>query len=209
MTIVQDFVIPAREGRLFTVAKGQRLRVITQEGPQAADLIAFNADDLRETLSSCLTRQMSGNFTTARDIYTKLPAGRIMFRVLSAPPGCFWLAPGRCNRIKHNDPTAESCQDILTACVKELGMDGFDVPEVLNLFMNPQMHTDGTYEFLPSPVEPGDYVEMIAEMSSIVAISACPDHGGYNLGYPKSLAVQVLDERSSANSICVPHGVRK
>lgn len=190
--VVADFVIPKCEGRLFRVDAGQRLRVIAAEGPQAADLIAFNPHDLRETLSTSLTRQLSGNFGACTDVYTRLPAGNVMFRVTSAPPGCLWLSPGRCNRIKYKDPTAASCQDILAGCIEELGMDGFDVPEVFNIFMNPEMHTDGTYRFLPSPVSPGDYVELQASMDALVAISACPDYSDYNGGFPKSLGVQVL-----------------
>jgi uncharacterized protein YcgI (DUF1989 family) len=65
------------------------------------------------------------------------------------------------------------------------------VPEVLNVFMNPVFSPEGTYRFLPSPVEPGDDFAMRAEMDVVMAVSACPDDSPYNAGRPKDLKVEV------------------
>lgn len=193
---VAEITIPKREGRSFTVEAGQVMRVVAVEGAQAADLVAFNADDHRESLCTWLTRHMSGSFVTAEEIYTKLPAGRVMFTVEHAPPGVFWLSPGRCNRLKYEKlgkPGHPNCQDILAATIEPYGMSGFDVPDVLNVYMNARLRTDGTYEFLASPVEPGDHVALRARMRVLVAVSACPDDAAYNLGYPKSLKVEIWE----------------
>jgi hypothetical protein len=193
---VEEILIPSCEGRSFTVRRGQLLRVVAVEGAQAADLIAFNAADFRESLCTWLTRHMSGSFAHADKAYTKLPAGRVMFTVEHAPPGVFWLSPGRCNRLKYErlgKPGHPNCQDILAATIEPYGLSGFDVPDVLNLFMNPLLHDDGTYEFLASPVSPGDFVALRAQMDALVAVSACPDDSAYNLGRPKALQVQIAD----------------
>jgi uncharacterized protein YcgI (DUF1989 family) len=193
---VEEITVPKCDGRAFTVEAGQVLRVVAVEGAQAADLVAFNADDYRESLCTWLTRHMSGSFVHAETVYTKLPAGRVMFTVEQAPPGVFWLSPGRCNRLKYErlgHPTHRNCQDILAETIEPFGLSGFDVPDVLNLFMNPRMHTDGTYRFEASPVQPGDYVALRAHMRTLVAVSACPDDSAYNLGYPKPLKIEIWD----------------
>jgi uncharacterized protein YcgI (DUF1989 family) len=194
--LLRSIDVPRCEGRAFMVDQGQQLRVVAVEGPQAADLIAFNGGDYRESLCTWLTRHMSGSFATAEQVYTKLPAGRVMFDVEHAQPGVFWLSPGRCNRLKYERlgrPDHPNCQDILAAAIEPFGLDGFDVPDVLNLFMNPRLHEDGTYEFLASPVEPGDYVALRARMDVLVAVSACPDDAPYNNGYPTPLAVEIWE----------------
>jgi len=194
MTLVSEIIIPKCEGRSFTVSEGQQLRVVAIDGPQAADLVAINAADSRESLSTWLTRHMSHNFTSADQIFTKLPAGRVMFDVENAPKGVFWLSPGRCNRLKYElagEPGHLNCQDILAGCLEPHGYSPFDVPEVLNIFMRAQMHDDGTYEFLPSQVEPGDYVALRARMDVLVAVSACPDEAPYNAGVPKRLKMEI------------------
>ena len=189
--------VPACEGRSWTVSAGQEVRIVAVEGPQAADVIAWNAQDPRESLSAWLTRHMSHNFGRAKTVFSKLPAGRPMFTVLSDRPGLLWLSPGRCNRLKYaellGDPDHANCQDILAATIEPFGMSAFDVPEVLNVFMNPRLHEDGTYEFLASPVEPGDYFAMRAEMDVVMAVSACPDSSAYNAGRPKPLRIDIVD----------------
>ncbi len=196
--VVDEFIIPKCEGRIFKVKKGQVLRIVQVEGVQAVDLIAFNQHDLRESLSVWLTRHLSGSFTKAEKIYTKLPAANLMFTVLNWRPGIFWLSPGRCNRktyeIFHKfKEYHKNCQDILAGCIKEYGLTEWDVPEVLNIFMNVKFKPDGTYQFSASPVKKGDYMDLLAEMDCIVAISACPDdQSSYNDFTPKPLKIQLI-----------------
>jgi uncharacterized protein YcgI (DUF1989 family) len=189
-------VVPACTGGVIEVRAGQQLRIVAPEGPQAADVVAFNPSDPRESLSSWLTRHLSGSFAEATSFYTKLPAGRVMFELDEAPVGCFWLSPGRCNRLKYEAqgrPDHANCQDILSATLEPFGLGGFDVPEVRNIFMRPVMKTDGTYEFAASPVQPDGYVALAAVMDAVVVVSACPDDADYNAGRPKPLALQVWD----------------
>lgn len=188
--LVNAIDVPACDGRSWTVAAGQEVRIVAVEGPQAADVIAWSAADPRESMSSWLTRHLSGNFGRASVVYSKLPAARPMFTVLTQGPGLLWLSPGRCNRLKY-PPGHANCQDILAGVVAPYGMSAFDVPEVLNVFMNPELHEDGSYRFLPSPVQPGDYFAMRAEMDVVMGASACPDEAPYNGGRPKPLRIEI------------------
>jgi uncharacterized protein len=195
-TLVETIDVPKCEGRAFSVRERQQLRVVAPEGAQAADLVAFNEFNHRESLCTWLTRHLSGSFVRAEHIYTKLPAGRVMFDVEHAPEGVFWLSAGRCNRLKYEKLGKlgqPNCQDILTSVLKPYGLDGFDVPDVLNIFMNALLHEDGTYEFRASPIDPGDYVALRARMDTLIAVSACPDDGPYNLGYPKRLTMEIWE----------------
>lgn len=199
MKTVEEIVIPKCEGRSFTIKKGQTLRVVEVEGPQAADMVAFNEHDRRETFSAWFTRQSSRNFTRVKKLYSRLPAGNVMFTVMTDKPGIYWLSAGRCNRHLYEREYGvreyhKNCHDILVGCLKERGLSEWDMPEVFNMFMNAQFSTDGTYHFVESPVSKGDYVELRAEMDCLVAISACPDDiGEYNGKKPKPLKIQVLE----------------
>jgi uncharacterized protein YcgI (DUF1989 family) len=195
-TLQQEILVPRCEGRSWSVGAGQEVRIVAVEGPQAADVIAWSAADPRESMSAWLTRHMSGNFGRASHVYSKLPAGRVMFTVLTDAPGLLFLSPGRCNRLKYTklgQPDHANCQDILSATIEPFGMSPFDVPEVLNVFMNPVFTPEGTYRFLPSPIEAGGYFALRAEMDVVMAVSACPDEtpGSYNNGLPKALKIEV------------------
>ena len=95
---------------------------------------------------------------------------------------------------KLGKPGHANCQDILAATIEPYGLDGFDVPDVpdvLNIFMNPRLHQDGTYEFLASPVEPGAYVALRARMDGRLRCPAGADgHAGRRLRLPGRRAVQ-------------------
>ena len=206
-----DFVIPKCEGRAFTVKKGQTLRIIEIEGVQAADLIAFNLHNLKESSSAWLTRHLhsvfdkqkkklvSGGFNIAEKLYSRLPAGNVMFTVLNAREGLIWLDPGRCNRLTYErlygvKDYHKNCQDILAECIEPHGLTPFDVPEVFNLFMTSVFNRDGSHDILPPPISKGDYVDLLAEMDLLCAVSACPsDMGQTNEGNPKPLGVQIFD----------------
>ncbi len=194
----EDFIIPSGEGKMFTVKKGQTLRVIQVEGVQAADLIIFNEHDIKESFSAWLTRHNSGCFTRAKKLYSKLPAGNVMFTNLTEKDGILWLSPGRCNRFsyerRHGIKGHNNCQDILAKIIEPYEMTPWDVPEVLNIFMNAIFNKDGTYKFIASPVSKGDYVDLLAEMDCLVGVSACPDDlSDYNNFKAKPLGIQIFD----------------
>ncbi len=193
----EDFIIPSSEGKMFTVKKGQTLRVIEVEGLQAADLIIFNEHDMRESFCAWLTRDISGSFTKAKKLYSKLPEGNIMFTVLTEKDRMFWLSPGRCNRLTYELHQGikghKNCQDILAECIKPYGMTPYDVPEVLNIFMDAIFNKDGTFEHSPSPVSKGDYLDLLAEMDCLVGVSACPSDGVINNFEAKPLGIQIFD----------------
>ncbi len=199
MKILNEFTIPKCEGRSFEIRKGQTLRIIQVEGSQGADMIAFNHDDLRESLSAWLTRHLSGNFTRATKIYSKLPAGNVMFSVLTDLQDQFWLTPGRCNILTYQlkygvKEYHKNCQDILAKCIEPYGMTQWDVPEVLNMFTKGVLHRDGSYQLGEPQVKKGDCIELLAEMDCLVAISACPDElGAYNGYAPKPLKIQIIE----------------
>ncbi len=175
----EDFIIPSGKGRAFPVKKGQTLRVIEVESPQGADLIMFNLHDLKESFCAWLTRQFSQNFKNAQKLYSKLPAGNVMFTILTEKKDVYWLSGGRCNRFTYERLGVkgyhQNCQDILAECIRPYGLTPYDVPDVFNIYMNPILHEDGTYEFKASPVSQGDYVDLLAEMDCLVAVAACPD----------------------------------
>ena len=58
-----DAVIPPRSGTAFRLEKGQVLTVTDVEGIQVADLLAYNADDVREVVSNGRTFDMRRRFS--------------------------------------------------------------------------------------------------------------------------------------------------
>ena len=68
---------------------------------------------------------------------------------------------------------AEFPFEVLPA-MAELGLTPPEVPSPLNMWMNIPVAPDGTIDFQPTVAKPGDYVLLRAEMSVVMAFSACP-----------------------------------
>ena len=192
-----EFIIPACEGRAFKVRRGQTLRVSLPEGPQACDLVAFNLHHYKETFSAWLTRHIEGSFTKATKLYSKLPGGNVMFTVLTDIEGCLYLNPGGCNRFTYEQLGVKgyhkNCMDILAETIAPYGFTAWDVPDIINIFMNVAFFENGRRELSASPVKEGDYYDIRAEMDMLCAISACPDDmQAYNNFKAKSLGVKVF-----------------
>jgi uncharacterized protein YcgI (DUF1989 family) len=74
LTKTQDFVVPPRSGKAWTVPAGAIFRLSTPEGPQVGDLNVWNQHDPREKFWASRTRQLQGSHVVQGDrLWSCLP----------------------------------------------------------------------------------------------------------------------------------------
>ena len=190
-----EVLVPPREARTFRAAKGQVFRITSVEGPQVGDLNLWNADDLSERFFSGKTRALHGTHVTTGDrLWTNLPNMRAMATVLTDTLGWYGIdADGgsvhdvigtRCDPYTHHLLSGAQyhhcCHSNLTRamaddCGVSLSEAEMLVHDVLNVFMCTGFTRDtGQYFMKASPVRPGDFIEFVAGMNILGALSACP-----------------------------------
>ena len=82
--MLEKIIIPAREGRAFKVRSGQTFRVCCFEGPQVADLIAFNLNNPEEKFWAARTRVIHGGHLSEGDqLWSTPPCTRPMFSIVA------------------------------------------------------------------------------------------------------------------------------
>ena len=180
-----SMIVPAREGRACRLDAGQRLRIVTPHGAQAADFFAFNAANTGEWLSANhtwvwtrATRPRRGDIFQSRYRRPMLDfsedgAGGVHDMMI---PAC---DPFRYEQLGHVGPHA-SCSENLRLAMHRLG-HGIDViPQPVNFFTNTAVEADGRFVSPPNPVAPGAYVELTARMDLLCVVSSCP----YDLQLP-------------------------
>ena len=178
--IVKELVIPRGEGRAFEVMKGQVFRVIDLEGSQVGDMTLLNLRDFKEKFSSQVTVATNGmSFKQAKKLYSGPPGLNVMASVLEDKVGTHWIH-GRCTRLYyqtyHGVEEHRSCQQNITDALKSYGLTEYDVPfGTFNIFMNVTVDEDCHFKFHPPLSKKGDYIDFLAEMDVLVAISACPE----------------------------------
>jgi len=204
-SLVKSEVIPARSGRAFRVGAGEVLRVRCPEGPQVADLIAFNADDPREKFWQARTRVVHGSHLSVGDqLWSIPPWTRPMMMLITDTVVHSELADGarshdllfcRCDArlygLVHGQAEGHAnCNDNLVAAIAPLGLDAGAVHDPFNIFMTTGLNRSGKPFYLPSDARMGDYVDLLAEMNVLVAISACPGGSSGKQSHP--LAVEIF-----------------
>jgi uncharacterized protein YcgI (DUF1989 family) len=196
-------IVPAREGRAVRVAQGQKIRITTPKGAQAADFFAYNAASPSEWLSA--------NHTWVTTFNVKPRQGDLLLSRFRRPmlkftrdgaQGVHDMMIAACDQFRyeffgHKGPHA-SCSENLCVAMRREGHQVDVIPQPINFFTNTTVEKDGSFTSPPNPVPPGAYVELEALMDLICVVSSCPfdlaiDGWTINAGQgPTELEVEIL-----------------
>ncbi|WP_448101209.1 DUF1989 domain-containing protein [Luteibacter jiangsuensis] len=171
--------IPPQSGTAFTLKAGQRLTVIDPEGQQVSDLIAFNAEDTDEWLSSGRTLDYASKFllSTGDVLYSNRSSPMLTIERDDVGRHDFLLAP--CSKemfaklYGHTEPH-RGCFGNLAAALEPFGIAPDRIPTAFNVFMNVQVNgMNGQLSVEPPLSKAGDSTVFLAEMDLVVALTAC------------------------------------
>lgn len=199
--VVKEVTIPAREYLALEVKKGQIVRFIDIEGQQVVDVSVFNLHDLEERSSAEATRLLNATWRIreGHSIYSQ--RCNKMYTIIDDkigknPMGGFCTE--ETNWARYGIRGTRNCRDNLAMAVARYGLTKKDIQEDGNigLMMDLTPLPDGGYAIREPVKEPGRYVDLLAEMDLLVAISNCPqERNPCNAFNPKPLKA-VVYERS-------------
>ena len=182
--LLKELMVPAEGGLAYEVHKGQVQRIEMVDGPQVGDMAVFNAKNYKETFDPDTSYIFNSAQKTGTDkfityFYSRAPHLRVMFKVLDDRVGTHFVMNGsKCTAKRYELMGLEgyhrNCFDNLAKAIEPHGLTPEDVPDVNNLFMHVGFDADGHYGFRPPTGHKGDYIDMLAEMDCLVALSACP-----------------------------------
>ena len=195
MEKIDEVVVAPRDGNSFNVPAGHIFRIVSVDGPQVGDLNLFNANDLNERFFSGKTRQLHASHLTRGDrLWSNMPNLRPMATITYDSLEWYgWDADGagvhdvigtRCdpytNHMLKNVDYNNCCHSNLTRALSAASKLPPEIAEphvhdVFNVFMCTGFTLDTHQYFMKaSPVRPGDYLEMFAEIDLLGVLSTCP-----------------------------------
>ena len=182
-------VIPPRSGVSLKLEKGQTLVVIDPEGEQVSDLVAYNADDTEEYISSGRSIDYASRIllTTGDILYSN--RSNPMLTIVHDDVGRhdFLLTP--CSKemfriIYKDEHPHHGCQGNLENALAKYGVTPDRVPIAFNIFMNVDIDgKTGEIRVLPPLSKPGQSIGFRAQMNLIVALTACSAGQSNNFTY--------------------------
>ncbi len=192
---ITEITIAPRDADCIEVPAGAYFRILSVEGPQVGDLNLWNAHDLTERFYSGKTRALHGTHLSTGDrMWSSFPSMRPMATITDDTLDWYGfddfggsvhdVIGTRCDpysgRLLTGDDYHYCCHSNLTRALAShtgLPIDEAEkhVHDVLNVFMCTGFTRDtGQYFMKASPVRPGDYLEIFAEIDLLVGLSACP-----------------------------------
>jgi uncharacterized protein YcgI (DUF1989 family) len=171
--------IPPRSGIGFRLPAGATLTVIDPEGSQVSDLLAFNADDVDEAISSGRTLDYAETIflTTGNTLFSN--RSRPMLAITEDTVGRhdFLLTPCSTDTFRHfypDKPVHRGCFGNLSEALSPYGIGPDRIPVAFNCFMNVPVDAEtGKLSVLPPCSKPGDHISFRAEMDLVIGLTAC------------------------------------
>lgn len=171
--------IAPRFGVAFILAKGRRLNIIDPKGEQVCDLLAYNAADTGEVISSGRSLDYAGRlYLTAGDaLYSN--RSHILLRIVEDTVGRhdFLLTPCSADTFRilyGDDHPHRGCFGNLAAALEPHGIGPDRIPTAFNVFMNVTVNGEtGELKVEPPLSRPGDHLVVEAQTDLIVALTAC------------------------------------
>lgn len=171
--------IAPRSGVAFHLKKGETLVVIDPQGGQVADLLAFNANDLGEVLSSGRTIDYASRIYLGEGDPLYSNRSNVMLEIGhdDVKRHDFLLTPCSAEMFKilyeHEDPH-QGCFGNLASALAPHGVKRDQIPTAFNVFMNVPVNGEtGEVEVLPPLSKAGDRTEFHARMDLLIGLTAC------------------------------------
>ena len=171
-------IIKKQTGVAFTLKRGQMLKVIDPHGEQVSDMVLFNANDIKEKISSGKTFDFEESILLSKGNTLWSNRSKKMMEITEDTNGRndFLLAPCSPETFKimyDYSGYHPSCFENLYTNLQPFGITPDDIPTAFNVFMNVQFDPMGKLAVDPPTSKPNDYVVFLALMDLIVGLTAC------------------------------------
>lgn len=160
------------------IMRGEALRVLNASGTPGVSLFFWSAEDTSERYNSADTIkvQWTAELRKGRVLFSDM--GRPLFSLVEDTSGSHDTVVGGStplsNERKYGDADLRSTTENMLLAASKFGLGARDIAPVLTLFA-PVFHgEDGRMAFKPGVVQPGDFVDLRADMDLLVAVSNCP-----------------------------------
>lgn len=179
---VYEELIPAGEGWMHPLRKGQTLRIIDLEGNQGLDLLIYDLHNPEDHYSATQTivRQKKLYINAGTVFVTE--SGKELLKMVADTCTCHDTMGGACatesNTVRYGHHTLhmKTCRDsfILQLAGHSERYSKADLVPNINLFAQILKLSDGRFEFMDGISSPGSYVEFEALNDTMLLISNCP-----------------------------------
>ncbi|MEM7428531.1 MAG: DUF1989 domain-containing protein [Pseudomonadota bacterium] len=177
--IIEDTVVPAEAPWSARIEKDQHLRLIDLEGQQAIDFLCYNAANPAERYHAANTIKVPCRIYLEKGSVLRSSLARPMMTIAEDTCGGHDTIFGCCSfevdEVRYGATNAECCQRNFERELARHGIGAEHIVSNVNFFMNVPVGSDGAAQIVESQSQPGDFVDLRAEMDVLAVLSNCPE----------------------------------
>lgn len=171
--------IPPKSAIALVVKRGSIVRVIDIEGSQVADFVCFNETNHSEYFSQAKTRINNGRIRISDGDRLFSNNNIDMFEIVRDTVKVHDLMFPPCNtylyEVLYHEPGREGCLENLASALQPYGINKGAVPDPFNIFMHTSVDESHRLQIHHPVSTAGDFIELMAQMDCLVAISSCAE----------------------------------
>ena len=179
-SVILDETVDPRAPWSYVVPAGSTLRIVDLEGNQAVDCLLYNAHDTIERYSAADTVSAQNNayLVTGSELLSN--EGNLLMTIVDTNVTRHDTVAGACSRESntlrygHHTWAQHACVENFIHDLAKRNMGKRDMVSNINFFMNVPIEADGALGIVDGISAPGKFVELLAGMDTLVAISNCP-----------------------------------
>lgn len=178
--VIHDEIVEARAPWSFVVPANSTLRIVDLEGNQAVDCLLYNAENTIERYSAADTMSAQNNVYLTRGSQLLSNEGNLLMTITDTNVDRHDTVGGACSRESntlrygHHTWAQHACVENFIHDHTHRDMGKRDMVSNINFFMNVPIEQDGTLGIVDGISAPGKFVDLLAAMDTLVAISNCP-----------------------------------
>lgn len=175
--VTWDEVIPGGAYWSRVIKRGTTLRLLAPEGSRGIAVLCYNADNPIERYNAADTAKIQFNAFLKKGMVLYSDMGRVLFSITEDTCGLHDTLGG-CSNLASNTKYGEgdyknSRDNFLLALIKR-NLGKKDIMPNLNLFTRIAVDPDGNLSWAEKTAQPGDFIDLRAEMNVLVVLSNCP-----------------------------------
>jgi uncharacterized protein YcgI (DUF1989 family) len=174
----RSVLVPAGHGGAIQARAGDLLAVVDVEGGQVADFVVLPGGDWRRAVSPHQTRSSLRRLTLHvgdRLVdWDREPVLEIVRDDVGVHDLLFCACSPALYRQRFGLTDHRSCRMNFLEALAPHGVQEWQIPDPVNLFMRTPPRPDGEFDFLPAPSRPGDRIVFRCLADVVAAVSSCP-----------------------------------
>ncbi|MEW6643404.1 MAG: urea amidolyase associated protein UAAP1 [Pseudomonadota bacterium] len=175
--------------------RGEALRLVNSSGVSCISLLAWSAADPSERLNHADTIKVQWAASLRRGRVILSDMGRVLLSIVEDTCGAHDTLAGASsaatNAAKYGAGPHRNSRDNFILAAGKLGLDRRDVMPCISFFAPVAVDAQGRFMWQEERRQPGDFVDLRAEMDLLIAVSNCP-HPLDPLASPVRGAVEVI-----------------